>query len=65
MAAWKAAVAARDAVRMQALLDFAKRDATDEMFEAIKKLWAFRREVRDSGGLLDWRLCDERYCRLF
>lgn len=42
--AWLAARAARDAVRMQVVLDFSRRDAAPEMGTAIKALWKFAKE---------------------
>ena len=44
IAAFRAAAAARDAVRMQIFFDFSKRDAAPEMGRATKQLWDFARE---------------------
>lgn len=43
-AAWKAASTARDGLRMQIILDFAKRDAEPELGVATKMLWDFKKQ---------------------
>lgn len=47
-AAWRAAAATNRAIQMQVLLDFAKRDASEEMGKAITVLWDFRKKENDT-----------------
>ena len=49
-AAWYTARTARDAVRMQIMLDFSKRDAQTEMGACIELLWNFTRESKADVG---------------
>ncbi len=49
-AAWYTGRAARDAVRMQVMLDFSKRDAQTEMGRYINLLWKFTRESGTDVG---------------
>ena len=50
IAAINTAKAARDAVRMQIMLDFSKRDAQTEMGHCISLLWKFTRESKADVG---------------
>jgi len=46
VAAWKAANAAKDAVRTQIILEFSRRDAEPEMGRKTKMLWDFKSEKK-------------------
>lgn len=71
VAAWRAAVAASNAVRTQIMLEFSIRDAQKEFGEATEILWAFKQKCKidnkeialqfeklKSGSLDEWKNID-------